>query len=603
MKTTKKKGAAAAVLLSLLLLSTLFLLKKDTYKFHQLSRSLWEDQMTEDTLSMHYTIAYPENWGLEGYEPFLPVYSAAAVSDSAARLSGFLENMEDINTAFFNDDDALCYKLLYSYLKNEQEESRYPYYNEPLSPSSGAQSQLPILLAEYAFRSKQDVEDYLALLDQTDEYFGGLLAYEQEKAAAGLFMPDAAAEKVIAQCDAILDAQSLADGSHFLVQTFEERAKALKEKELITGAELELYRSENDRLLTTVMLPAYQKLGDGLFLLKGSAPETQGLRRYPQGKEYYSLLVCQTTGSSRTPEQMKELLLKRFEKDYEQLCELIAQNKPVLEEKTELPDTALFMPENPEEILTDLQARMAEDFPAFPEEAVPACTVKTVSKSLEKYTSPAFYLTPPLDDVSENTIYINNASTRPGLSLYTTLAHEGYPGHLYQSVYSQLFNGGKYNTPVRNLLHYGGYIEGWALYVESSSYQYAEALIKDSDPQRDAKLFSCELERLDRDIQLCLYSLLDLAIHYDGASCAQVQGVLKNFGIDDDGTARRIYEYIAEEPANYLKYYIGYLEILDLKDLARLAWGENYTDKAFHTFFLQTGPCDFETLRGMIKSK
>ena len=89
------------------------------------------------------------------------------------------------------------------------------------------QSSLPILLADYTFRSEQDVEDYLHLLDQTDTYFEQLISFEKEKAGQGLFMSDSAAAKIVEQCNSIMDTDLLSSKSHFLHPTFEERLNTL----------------------------------------------------------------------------------------------------------------------------------------------------------------------------------------------------------------------------------------------------------------------------------------------------------------------------------------------------------------------------------------
>ena len=249
--------------------------------------------------------------------------------------------------------------------------------------------------------------------------------------------------------------------------------------------------------------------------------------------------------------------------------------------------------------LQDLRQRMAEDFPPMPGDTEPSCTVKRVSPSLEEYSSPAFYLTPPIDDITENSIYINEKDPMTGLDLYTTLAHEGYPGHLYQTVYFQLCQQNKNSNPARSLLHYGGYCEGWALYVEMQSYQYAKELLKESGASQDL-LSLVEAMRLNRSIQLCLYSLLDLEIHYNGSSVEEVSDFLSGFGVTDFEIAQNIYEYIAQEPANYPKYYVSYLEFEILKEEAKEKWGESYSDIRFHQKILETGPCPFPTLRDMI---
>ena len=231
---------------------------------------------------------------------------------------------------------------------------------------------------------------------------------------------------------------------------------------------------------------------------------------------------------------------------------------------------------------------------------MPVCTVKSISKNLEEYCSPAFYLTPPLDDIHENVIYINQKNNPKGVELYTTLAHEGYPGHLYQTVYSQLYFHKINANPIRSLLNYGGYVEGWAMYVELESYDYAKAVMNNTAPETEALY---ESYKLDRQIQLCLYSLLDIAIHYEGANYNQIHKLLSTVGISQPNTTRAIYEYIVEEPSNYLKYYLGYLEILNLKQEAQSLWGNTYSDYRFHQFYLENGPADFPNLLQQLKNQ
>lgn len=601
---TRVLPAMAALLLFLaLLISVPFL--KNRYLFSKVTDTFWKDQLLGDTLSMHYTVSRPQDWGLKDYQALLPVYSAAKRDASAQQLSDYLSSLSHINPDRLDAKSQLTYELLQSYLAREISMQDFPYYHEPLSPNSGAQSQLPILLAEYPLNTKRDVADYLILLEDLSAYLEGLSCYEQEKAEAGLFMSDSSVDKLIAQCSAIMNPAELAKGSHFLQTTFAERMDVLCQKKLITDAERTQYLAENDRLLTTVVQPAYDKLADSLFLLKGSGSNAGGLAHAPQGQAYYALLVRQKTGSSKSMEQLKQLLLKRFEADCRELQQLMLQASQSVQQQDTFAAASPLEEMQPEEMLSHLQDCMSKDFPAFPSAssdgaskdapAAPACTVKAVSNSLAPYTAPAFYLTPPLDNVSSNVIYINHSTTPSGLSLYTTLAHEGYPGHLYQSVYYNLHRENSALPPVRSLLYYGGYVEGWALYVENLSYGYADSLLL-----TEAQKLSCSLDRLDRDIQLCLYSLLDLSIHYDGASYEKVHSILQRFGIQDPAVTKSIYEYVVEEPANYLKYYIGYLEILALQEEAQKLWGDSYTDQAFHTFFLEAGPCDFDTLNSLL---
>ena len=131
--------------------------------------------------------------------------------------------------------------------------------------------------------------------------------------------------------------------------------------------------------------------------------------------------------------------------------------------------------------------------------------------------------------------------------------------------------------------------------MEFIAYDYAAKLLREQKLDTDAVI--AELEKHNRSMQLCLYSMLDIMIHYEGASYNQIAKILEGFGITDSNSCRAIYTYIAQEPCNYLKYYLGYLEILSLQEKAKELWGEEYSDYRFHCFYLDCGPSDFLSLQ------
>ncbi len=589
----KPRNAKIALILLSIILSISLLAGSTSLRFHVLTDSLFRSEMTGDTLSMHYVLAHPEDYHIPEDTAVLPVYSPESQAAGRQELSKTIHRLHTIPEKLLPRDSRLLHTLLVDYLTREANLQEFSYYSEPLSPSSGMQSQLPILLAEYTFRSGQDVENYLSLLEQVPAFLSSIGTYEKEKAAAGLFMADYSADKVIAQCRTIMDPDLIATQSHFLDTTFSERLASLTSAKILTAAEASAYHKKNHELLSEYVLPAYQSLADTISELRESGHNDQGLAAFPHGREYYALLLCQTTGSRRSIPELKKMLASRFQEDslaFSELCRTYP-DMFAAESGYSFPLTT------PEEILTDLSQRMCSEFPPLPtdQEAAPSCTVKDVSESLEEYCSPAFYLTPPIDDFQSNTIYINQKDHPKGLSLYTTLAHEGYPGHLYQTVYHHLYRQAHAQNPARNLLHYGGYIEGWGYYTEMQSYRYCQELAKENGASSELTMLY-EASRLNRNMQLCLFSLLDIAIHYDGADLAQVEHTLEKMGITDQAVIQNIYEYIVEEPATYPKYYIGYLEILALQEQAKAEWGSEYSDLRFHQAVLDAGPMPFDLL-------
>ena len=576
-------------------------------RFEQVTSRLFRNEMASSTLNMHYTIADPKAFGIAAYEPVLPIYHSGQPEDSKEHCTDLLHQLDRIDPDRLSPENAYTYRLLHRSLENDLALAAFPYYSEPLSPSSGMQSQLPVLLAEYTFRTKRDVTDYLALLDQVDDYFASLLLYEQEKAAVGFFMPACSSEKVRKQCDTIVTAKELTQGTHFLQTTFEDRLSELQTQGLFTPEETVSLIKTNDRLLATVVQPAYAALSEGLLSLETSTDAAsdrngsahnglpKGLALLPDGKTYYRHLLFSETGSSRSEKELVQMLLTQFQKEQSAIRSLAARSPSLI---TLLSDenTAVFPLAEPEEMLSDLQVRMKNDFPVS--SPVPTITVKDVVPSLEPYSAPAFYLTTPLGASDNNVIYINRRNSSQGLELYTTLAHEGFPGHLYQTVYNNRTFSNKDRNPARKLIWYGGYLEGWALYVEFLSYDYAADLLEQAGQPDAAQV--ARLEKHTRSLQLCMYTLLDLLIHGEGAGCDQVTEILGKFGIDSPRACEAIYTYIAEEPCNYPKYYIGYLEILQLQDTARDHWGDAYSDLRFHTFYLEQGTSDFSSLEALL---
>ncbi len=579
-------------------------------EFEAFAEEFFLQEIQANPIHFHYSVNDPSIYHIDEAALRMPVYHEGEAASDIYALSLISEKLEKYSSMNLTDNNRYLCGLMSSYIDAVSLTAAYPYFSEPLSPSSGAPSELPILLAEYRFDTVEDVEMYLSILTQIPDYFDGLIVYEQEKAAAGLFMSDSTARKVIRQCSSLMEQTQLENNTHFLETTFANRLQSLVDQGLLTEDASLSYQHNNLRLLTTVVAPAYDHLADELTLLMGSGKDTCGLAHRAGGREYYEALLRVQTGSYRDIAEIKQLLYSDLTSNYDALRKLL-ENDVSLRDKL-ISDQVLLPEMSPEEILSYLETSIQQDYPAIPTDddgGQVGCTVKYVDDSLEPYSAPAFYMTPPIDNVLNNTIYINALDTSDDLSLFTTLAHEGYPGHLYQTVYSQRFRDHLDITPLCSVLYYGGYIEGWAMYAELSSYDYAIELAAKDHPESAGYYLAC---RLDRQIQLCLYSLLDIAIHHDGATLEDVCEILSSLGSSNPETAAAIYEYIVETPCNYPKYYLGYLEIMELKKQAAEIWCNNDQTSdtcessdflyRFHRFILENGPADFKTLSALLSS-
>ncbi len=569
---------------SILLLFALYLFfHTPDRQFERLLDAYLTEELSCDGLTLHYMLARPEDYAIKNASHTFSVYQTDSFDASAREIERLLTLLTKTDLQTLSPTNRLTYNIFHSYLKQEQAGDAFRYYEEPLTFSSGMHVQLPILLSEYSLRSEEDILHYLTLLSSLPDYLDGILLYEQEKAANGLFMSRYALREVLVQCRDVITAESLKDNTHLLQVTFASRLDTLLKEGKITAEAYASYLQRNNAILKDSILPAYAALTNGLLALQDSATDSAGVCANAQGKEYYQYLVSAQTGSDKSIEELMDALKSSFLADYENLESLFPLPKEA--------DSFSLNGLQTAQIMQELKEKTAILFPMDEKEG--SLRVLSVEPSLEPYVSPAFYLTPPLDAYEENVIYINEGDEPDDLTLYTTLAHEGYPGHLFQTTsFYQEIEDGTYH-PARALLHYPGYTEGYATYAEFLSYDYAKS-------HGDSTYI--EAMCLNRRLHLALYSMLDICIHYYGYDNEDTYECLAAFGIEDRQAAGEIYEYIVNSPANYLSYFVGYLEVLECRELAEACWKDAYSVQNFHRFFLAIGPAPFTLIKEQIRA-
>lgn len=539
-------------------------------EFDQFTEDLFLEEVCANQMDFHFKINDPSAYGLTVARS---LYSPVSLENSKENISDLKELEDELNTfdiKLLSDEQKLTMRILQSYLRTQLMSEGLELYGCPLAPTIGVQAQLPILLSEYEFRNRQDVDDYLNLIAGLDEYYGELLELVKQQAEAGLMINDTSIDHVIESCESYL----LVPGDNFMIDTFLSRLDTVAE---LTEEEKAAYIQKNAALLESDFVPAYQLLIDGMTALKGTAVNQGGLSGLPKGKDYYRYLVYSNTGTSYDSiEDMLSGMELQLEKDLKNVSTLSKDHPGLLEEF----ETYQFRQTEPDAIVEELKTLAAKDFPALPECSY---TFKYVPKALELSLSPAFYLLPPIDDYKNNTIYINQNPRYTGNDRYTTIAHEGYPGHLYQNVYFRAHN----TSNLRQILPILGYSEGWATYVEN----YVCTLDNGLSPELGQLVASNKIASLG--LQACL----DVYINYYGWSLEQVAKYLSNYYSDPSEIAQTVYNAMIENPGNYLAYYVGYLEINNMLQIAKEQLGNKFNLKDFHTFLLDLGPAPFDVIQ------
>lgn len=571
----KRSAIIASLFLAALLLSVVLFRHftgNENKRFETYTNDLFCQEVAGSTISLHYTLKNPEAYGID-HAPVTFGYCTTDTTAVCASAENALAVLHSFDRSRLSRENRLTYDILENYMVSARELAPYALYEEPLAPLTGTQSQLPVLLSEYQFDTQKDIDTYLELLTKTPEYFHSILEFEQAKSESGLFMASYSADALIAECQAFID---MGD-QNYLYSSFEDRLAATGLPDETKNA----YIEANSERIKNYIFPAYTELKDGLTALRETGKNNNGLCHLPDGRKYYELTVASETGSSRTIPELQQLTQGQMFADLTDMQKILSPSAEGASVSSDLFKTQGTLLENPDPacILEDLEQKLKSNFPKPPKVTT---EIKYVQKSMEEYLSPAFYMIPAIDNAADNVIYINEGHLPDDLSLFTTLAHEGYPGHLYQTTYYA----SQKPDPIRNLLNYGGYVEGWATYSEMMSYYYAPVSKEQAT-----------LMQKNTSIILGLYALADMGIHYEGWTLLDAISFFRSYGITDTDTIEKIYDLIIADPANYLKYYIGYVEFLEMKKEAMKAWGDDFSQKKFHKAVLDIGPAPFQLVR------
>lgn len=544
--------------------------------YDEYCKELFAESVSVDALSLHYMVAYPENYGIDPNGLGLGEYSYDVFEEDKKISNEELAELETFNYELLNDEQKLTYdSLKFSFNSGLELYNSSYYFDEQLGPTTGIQAQLPILLAEYAFYNKEDIDRYIEVLKAVPDYFGQIAEFEKEKSKAGLFMPDSTAQSIIDQCKTFAEKPE----DNFLITDFEDRLKKFvgDDGSTLSDEEIDDYAAKNTDAVKNYVVPAYQTLIDTLSELKGTGKYEGGIANVEGGKEYYERSVQHDCGTTKSIKEIKSLINNVEGRLLGDLTKIVSNNPDAY--NNAISNVPEINEKSPEEQLEFLKTAIVKDYPQFPEVNY---KVNYVPESLQDFVSPAMYLTPPVDKYDDNVIYINNGGAGSGTDLFTTLAHEGYPGHLYQAVMGHV-NG---TSDLRKLIGTSGYAEGWAVYVETAAYRYEY-----DDPDAAAVL------QTNNAVTMCLYGLMDIGINYDAWDKEKLGFFLiNNFGIEDEETIDSIYDTLSAEPGTYMPYSFGYCEIENMRYNAETALGDKYSLKDFNSFIVNLGEVPYDVL-------
>ena len=552
-------------------------------KFDRFLNSCFREYAAENTVTLHFKLSNPSAYGIK--TPVSPTYgdlSSDTLKKNCSRSKELLQKLYTFPTSSLTKKQKLTWQIFQDYLNESIMNEKYILYSSPLG-TNGLQSEIPVTLSEYRLDNEKDIKDYLSLVNQVPELFTQILDFEQERRNAGIISPSFVISDTIDQIDQFLNAS---EENNLLIQSFEER---LAEVEPLSKDQKASYIANNRLLVTDKVLPAYKSLKTSLQAYTNDSKNTSSKERlceYKNGQDYYKFLLMSNVGTDFSPEDCITILESQLKNTVKDISSLTTKNMDLYTEYL----SATPALSAPKEIMNTLKNDSLIDFPEIKNIS---CQLKNVPDALSGTSACAFYLVPPIDSTKDNIIYINKSRVDSN-ELFSTLAHEGYPGHLYQTNYFLTTN----PSPLRTFLHCAGYDEGWGTYAQLYSYNFIE--FKNVDEQTTK-----QLRQLYRDndlLSLSLSSLCDLYVNYKNYDENALANYLQTYGIDKD-SAQNLYRYVIENPTTYLSYSIGCYELDQLKQTMSDSLGKAFKISDFHEAVLNVGSCNFSILRQEIEKE
>ena len=317
--------------------------------------------------------------------------------------------------------------------------------------------------------------------------------------------------------------------------------------------------------------------------LLSKTTNNDGLYYYENGQEYYELLFKYYSGSNLSVEKWESNLEKEINKLVSKIVSTERSLNSSEQQEYYYPSYGF---DKPEDDIEYMKEKMANDFPEYYQASY---TISFLDETVASENISAYYLLAPLDNLSNNVIKSNKSyglNDPNGLAI--TLAHEGYPGHLYQHTY--YFS----NYPqqmIRNNIDFIAYSEGWAMYVEEYAYDYYISNEKINI-----------LNKYYNRFNYYLYAYCDILVNYQGYQLDDLTNYLSDFFAQEYAQilAQDIYYTVIGDPCLFVPYALGLYQMLQLQSDAASQLASKYSNKEFNKVILDCGSTSFDILKQQV---
>lgn len=549
-------------------------------KFDEFMKQEFVESMEQSYPNTHIILENPKDYGVDTSKTKVQIdkeLNETTMKENKELNEKSAKAFKEFDRDTLSDEQKETYDI-YSYMLDyttEMNDSKFDYMSMPLESMTGMHTQLPTLFSDWTLRNEQDVKDVITLMKSVRPYMDSILAYTKKQEEKGTLMLDI--KSVKEYCEKVVKE----DVNSSVLTGLNESIDNLK----LGDDKTKQYKAELKKAFQEYFLPAYSDIIKTMKELDSSKNNTLGLSHMKNGKEYYELLFKQATGTDKSIEDIKKELNSMSRSSLLAVQSVISKNKNLYDEyvngkiKTKYKDF--------ESMLKDLDKDIKDDFPSV---GTLNYRIRPIGEDLASGGVAAYFNIPALDGTTPKQIRVNmmeDALDVQSLETFSTVAHEGIPGHMYQIAYAYK----NVKDPWRNsMASFLGYTEGYATYTELYALKYLDGVSADA----------VKLQQNMVVYQDCLIALADIGIHYEGWTKEDLSNFLEENGLGVSDVSD-FYNQLQANPTAFLSYYVGYVQIANLKKDAQDELKDKFNDRDFHEAILKSGAAPFHVVEENVK--
>lgn len=529
--------------------------------FSEFEDELFQEMMSEDYTTLHFSLRDYQKYGIEKPEVNIGDASWDEYEDSVEDCDEYLKKLQSFDYDSLSETEQKDYRTIAFYLERNKELNSYPYFDWAFNSAEGVIDNLLTTFTEFVFYEKEDIDDYLTTLASVPAYLDQCLENTKKQAAEGYFLTDAMLKETEDAIEKFVDKKD----DNELIKIFDENIDAF---DGLSAEEKEAYKKKNQEIVLNAYIPSYEKVAEELQKLKGARKADYNVSSLDGGSEYYAALARYKTSIDADVETILDICTQYIEKSVDELYDIMQNHSEVTEETLDF-DSA-------EDVLSYLEGHL-DAFPALDKVYY---NVQYLDPSVANDSIVAYYLSPPVDDMRDNVIKINGDNVSDVIDLYTTLAHEGFPGHLYQTNYYIQ----QQPSLLRTQLTMMGYQEGWGMFAEGQALHVS-----------GLSEYASEYQKINIELNYVLSAAVDLGVNGLGWSTKDVSKYLDNLDLNSS-IAKDLYDFATLQPGTILPYGVGVAMFELLENKAKNALGNDFDQKAFNEVLLNDGNRPFEVV-------